>query len=98
MEPDARQSAMITHHDSWTKTCKDFDYIDVPCCSICHDEELADMELRIVKIDNESALLCCAKIAFFYPEDPNIGLSPEEKLLRAIFGEKAQHDQYQEDD
>jgi hypothetical protein len=98
MEPDARQSAMILQDDKWLKTCKDFDYIDVPCCDICHDEELAESALRVVQIDNEPALLCCAKISFFYPEDPNIGLSPEEKLLRAIFGEKAQHDQPQEGD
>lgn len=82
---------MILHDDKWTKTCKDFDYIDVPCCTICHDEELSEYELRVVQIDNEPALLCCAKIAFFYPEDPTTGMPPEEKLLRAIFGEKATH-------
>lgn len=98
MEPDARLSAMIFHDDRWIKTCKDFDYIGEPCCVICHDEELERFELRVVTIDNELALLCCAKIAFFYPEDLNIGLSPEEKLLRAIFGEKATHVQEEQDD
>ena len=29
------------------KTCKDFDYTGVKCCSVCHDYD----ELEIVKID-----------------------------------------------
>lgn len=72
-------------------TCKDFEHTGVECCDICHDHDLSDMELRLVKIDGVNALLCCSMVAFFYPKDPSKGLSPEEKLLLAIFGEKPVH-------
>jgi hypothetical protein len=82
MEPDVRQSAMPN------KTCKDFDYTGVKCCPICHESKF---EMLPIKIDNGLAVLCCAFRAFFYPDDPGIGLTPEEKLLRAIFGESTVH-------
>lgn len=47
--------------------------------------------MRVVKVDGVNARLCCALVAFFYPRDPGRGLSPEEKLLMAIFGEKTVH-------
>jgi hypothetical protein len=72
-------------------TCADFQYTGVDCCSICHDSELADFELRVVKVDGVNALLCCVMVAFFYPRDPGRGMPPEEKLLLAIFGEQAVH-------
>jgi hypothetical protein len=72
-------------------TCKDYDYTGVKCCQQCHDPEFAEYELRVVKVDGVSALLCCAMVAFFYPRDPGKGMSPEEKLLLAIFGEKSVH-------
>ena len=72
-------------------TCKDFKYTGVQCCDVCHDSELAEYELRVVKVDGVNALLCCAMVAFFYPRDPGKGLSPEERLLIAIFGEKSVH-------
>jgi hypothetical protein len=75
----------------YTKTCRDFDYTGVRCCDICHEEDLAQYELAVVTIDNEPALLCCQMKSFFYPDDPQRGLSPEEKLLRAIFGEGDVH-------
>lgn len=49
------------------------------------------MHLRVVKVDGVNALLCCTFVAFFYPRDPSKGMSPEERLLMAIFGEKAVH-------
>ena len=76
---------------SYKLTCKDFKHTGVDCCDVCHDSELAEYELRVVKIDGVNALLCCAMVAFFYPRDPGRGLSPEEKLLMAIFGEKTVH-------
>lgn len=72
-------------------SCGDFEYTGVPCCGMCHSEELSEYELRVVQIDGRQALLCCALIVFFYPESPGTGLSPEEKLLRAIFGEGWHH-------
>jgi len=80
----------------WELTCEDFDYTGVRCCPICHESDLSKYELVVVKINNKAALLCCELRAFFYPDDPNIGLTPEEKLLRAIFGEKATHKAYNE--
>lgn len=76
---------------SYKLTCKDFRYTGVDCCETCHDPDLAEYSLRIVKIDGVNALLCCVMVAFFYPRDPGRGMSPEEKLLMAIFGEKAVH-------
>jgi hypothetical protein len=100
MGPDDHKLAMIYHlsDKTYDLTCKDFDYTGVPCCETCHDDWFSQYELRVVLIDGKLALLCCTKIAFFYPDDPNIALSPEEKLLRAIFGEKATHEQSEEDD
>jgi hypothetical protein len=72
-------------------TCKDFKYTGVDCCESCHTAEWAEYELRVVKVDGVNALLCCAMVAFFYPRDPGKGMSPEEKLLMAIFGEKTVH-------
>lgn len=72
-------------------TCKDFKHTGVDCCENCHDPEFAEYELRVVTIDGVKALLCCTKVAFFYPRDPGRGMSPEEKLLLAIFGEKSVH-------
>lgn len=82
--------------DNWIRepyklTCKDFKYTGVECCDVCHDSEWADYELRVVKVDGVNALLCCCMVAFFYPRDPGRGLSPEEKLLIAIFGEQTIH-------
>jgi hypothetical protein len=76
---------------NYKKTCKDFRNVGVQCCIECHEPEFIDTSLRIVKVDGEYALLCCALVAWFYPRDPGRGLSPEEKLLRAIFGEKSVH-------
>lgn len=72
-------------------TCKDFRHTGVECCENCHDPGLAEYELRVVKVDGVNALLCCCMVAFFYPRDPTKGMTPEEKLLVAIFGEKAVH-------
>jgi hypothetical protein len=77
----------------YLKDCRDFDYTGVKCCPWCHESDLAQYELVVVKIDNEPALLCCQMKAFFYPGNPTLGLSPEEKLLRAIFGEGETHEQ-----
>jgi hypothetical protein len=74
-----------------TLTCADFEYTGVSCCAICHDPDLKELELRKVKIDGKDALLCCSMISFFYPHDPCAGMPPERKLLRAIFGAKADH-------
>ncbi len=82
----------------YAKSCKDFDYTGVRCCDICHEADLEKYELVVVKIDNEPALLCCQMKAFFYPEDKQIGLSPEGKLLRAIFGEGDTHEQAEQTD
>jgi hypothetical protein len=73
-------------------TCKDFQYTGVGCCPECHDPNISDYTLRVVMIDGVNALLCCTMIAFFYPRDPGRGMSPEEKLLVAIFGEKWVHE------
>jgi hypothetical protein len=72
------------------KTCKDYEYTGVKCCDSCHS--YSEFELVTIKIDGKWARVCCAFRRFFYPEDPGIGLTPEEKLLRAIFGEKTVHD------
>jgi hypothetical protein len=77
--------------EEYKLTCKDFDYTGVECCPTCHEPDLADYELRIVRIDGVNALLCCSMTAFFYPKDPSKGLSPEEILLNAIFGEPSVH-------
>jgi len=77
--------------ESYKLTCEDFGHTGVECCPTCHEPDLAEYELRIVQIDGVNALLCCAMTAFFYPKDPSRGLSPEEKLLMAIFGEKSVH-------
>jgi len=82
----------------YAKSCKDFDYTGVRCCDICHEADLAQYELVVVRIDNEPALLCCQMKSFFYPEDTRIGLSPEEKLLRAIFGEGDVHERPEQTD
>ena len=92
MEPDVRLSAM----KSTEKNCQDYDYTGVPCCKVCHEN--SKFELVLIKIDGKWARVCCALRRFFYPADPGIGLSPEEKLLRAIFGEATVHDTPQEDD
>jgi hypothetical protein len=76
---------------SYKLTCKDFKHTGVDCCETCHDPDLAEYELRVVKVDGVNALLCCSFVAFFYPRDPGKGMSPEEKLLLAIFGEKSVH-------
>lgn len=73
------------------QTCKDFRHTGVPCCELCHDPEFAEYSLRVVKVDGVNALLCCSLVAFFYPRNPGKGMSPEEKLLLAIFGEKSIH-------
>jgi hypothetical protein len=73
-------------------TCKDFKYTGVECCEMCHSAELAEYDMRVVKVDGVNALLCCAMVAFFYPKNPGRGLLPEEKLLRAIFGESMIHE------
>ena len=72
-------------------TCKDFRHTGVECCAECHDIEFAEYSLRVVKVDGVNALLCCTMVAFFYPRDPSRGMSPEERLLLAIFGEKSVH-------
>jgi hypothetical protein len=82
----------------YNKSCRDFDYTGVRCCDICHEDGLSQYELAVVMIDGEPALLCCMMRAFFYPEDKTIGLSPEEKLLRAIFGEGDTQEQEKEPD
>jgi hypothetical protein len=81
----------LLQRPSYKLTCKDFDYTGVECCGTCHDPEFAESDLRIVKVDGVNALLCCALTAFFYPQDPGKGISPEEKLLRAIFGDPMIH-------
>lgn len=73
----------------YTKTCKDFGYLGVECCSDCHEDP--DNHLDVVQVNGEPALLCCDLIAFFYPDGADSKLSPEEKLLRAIFGEPCAH-------
>ena len=78
------------------RTCEDFEYTGVKCCPSCHD--YSAFELVEIKIDGRMALVCCALRSFFYPENPGIGLTPEEKLLRAIFGEKTVHDPDEEND
>ena len=55
------------------KTCKDYTYIDVPCCSSCHDQgeedgEWAAGELVTIKISGEDAYVCCTIASFFYPD------------------------------
>lgn len=78
----------FTHGIEYTKDCRDFDYTGVDCCPDCH--EYPDDELDVVIVDGEPALLCCALRRFFYPDGydlKNSKLSPEEKLLRAIFGD-----------
>jgi len=82
----------------YNKSCRDFEYTGVRCCDICHEPDLASYELVVVQINGEPALLCCMMKAFFYPDDKTIGLSPEEKLLRAIFGEGETHEQEKEPD
>lgn len=71
----------------YTKDCRDFDHLGITCCPSCHD--FPENELNVVQVDGEPCLLCCQLVNFFYPEgSPGTeGLSPEEKLLRAIFGE-----------
>jgi len=75
----------------YKKTCKDFEYTGVQCCEECHNPDFAEYNLRVVKVDGVNALLCCTLSTFFYPRDPGKGLTPEEKLLIAIFGEMAVH-------
>lgn len=70
---------------NYTKTCEDFDHLGIDCCSDCHDEP--DLNLEIARVDGENALLCHNLWMFFYPEGIESKLSPEEKLLRAIFRE-----------
>jgi hypothetical protein len=82
----------IIRRESYKRTCADFQYAGVDCCPDCHDPILSDYSLRVVKIDGVNALLCCTMVAFFYPRDPGRGMSPEEKLLLAIFGGKVVHD------
>jgi hypothetical protein len=69
----------------YTKTCKDFGYLGVECCDNCHGDP--DNHLDVVQVNGEPALLCCKLRMFFYPEGADSKLSPEERLLRAIFGE-----------
>lgn len=83
---------------NYTKTCKDFGWTGIDCCSSCHEEP--EYELDIVQVDGELALLCCKLRRFFYPDGDgfkNSRLSPEEKLLRAIFGDEY-HGDPEEDD
>jgi hypothetical protein len=82
---------MFDSRPRYKLTCKDFKHTGVDCCESCHDPEAADYALRVVKIDGVYALLCCAMTAFFYPRNPGKGMSPEEKLLLAIFGEPSIH-------
>src|SRR5579863_4869723 len=77
--------------EEYKLTCKDFAHYGVHCCPTCHEFDLAEYELRVVQVDGINALLCCAMVAYFYPRDPGKGMSPEEKLLLAIFGETSIH-------
>jgi len=86
-----RNHDLFDPRPNYKLTCKDFKHTGVACCEQCHDPEFAEYELRVVKVDGVNALLCCAMVAFFYPRNPGKGMSPEEKLLLAIFGEKPVH-------
>jgi hypothetical protein len=77
----------------YTKTCRDYRRV-CECCEECHADPAA--QLDIIKVDGEVALLCCKMRNHFYPDGyPHETLwnlaSPEERLLRAIFGEKVNH-------
>jgi hypothetical protein len=69
----------------YTKDCRNFTHVGVGCCQTCHSDP--EYAMAVVQVDGEPTLLCCMLRAFFYPGNPNQKLSPEEKLLRAIFGE-----------
>lgn len=69
----------------YEKDCRDFDYTGVECCGHCHADP--DEELEIYVVDGVPCLLCCKLHSFFYPSASR-DFSPEEKLLRAIFGER----------
>lgn len=71
-------------YDPPARTCRDYRQRGVECCAVCH--EYPDEELEVVLVDGETALLCCALRRFFYPGGHESRLSPEERLLRAIFG------------
>jgi hypothetical protein len=79
---------MFTHYGGaipYNKTCQNYAHLGVDCCPTCHEDP--DNHLDVVKIDGEPALLCCLLRMFFYPAGADSKLSPEERLLRAIFGE-----------
>lgn len=77
----------------YTRTCRDYRRL-TDCCEKCHEDAAA--QLDIVMVDGEYALLCCKMRTYFYPdgyphESNWNNLTPEERLLRAIFGEKVNH-------
>lgn len=69
----------------YTKVCRDFSHVGVTCCLPCHSDP--EYHMDVVQVDGEPALLCCSFRKFFYPNGIDSKLSPEERLLRAIFGE-----------
>jgi hypothetical protein len=69
----------------YEKTCRDFSDLGLQCCAVCHEDP--DNHLDVVVVDGIPALLCCELRKWFYPDGSDSKLSPEEKLLRAIFGE-----------
>jgi hypothetical protein len=68
----------------YVKDCRDFDHVGVECCEDCHGDP--ENHLDVVQINGDPALLCCNLIDFFYPDGADTYLTPEERLLRAIFG------------
>jgi hypothetical protein len=78
------QSASI---NDYQKTCKDFAYTGVKCCSLCHETGYDISGLEVCIVDGQPVLLCCTLHVFFYPlKEDGSKITPEEKLLRAIFG------------
>jgi hypothetical protein len=69
----------------YAKTCRDYSHLGIECCAVCHEDPENHMD--VVQIDGDPALLCCLLRNYFYPAGAPSKLSPEERLLRAIFGE-----------
>lgn len=68
---------------------KDFAYTGVKCCSLCHETGYDISGLEVCIVDGQPVLLCCTLHVFFYPlKEDGSKITPEEKLLRAIFGER----------
>ena len=82
-----REGRFFGLHCDQLLTCEDFPEA-AGCCDSCHTF-YAVYEMDLVETLRGWAWLCCGVRSKLFPRDYNKEpLSPEEKLLRAIFGEE----------